>query len=108
MQHCEECGIWRRRCEFFARGVGSGRGRRCLTCRNRTLRRNDAARRPANYLPAEPIQELIRETGQAKAARIMEVTDRRVYAILRQRFVRLDTADRWCLAFGLHLSEVYP
>jgi hypothetical protein len=26
----------------------------------------------------------------------------------RAAFLTLDSADRWCVAFGLHLSEVYP
>jgi hypothetical protein len=75
-RHCEECGIWRRGCEFFRYSTGRSPGRR--------------------------------ETGQAQAARIMEVSPRRIYAIMRQERVQLDTADRWCIRFGLHLNEVYP
>jgi hypothetical protein len=106
-RHCEECGIWRRGCEFFRYSTGRSPGRRCLTCRQLAERAADSRRRRCS-LPAEPIQQLIRETGQAQAARIMEVSPRRIYAIMRQERVQLDTADRWCIRFGLHLNEVYP
>jgi len=97
---CRACYTFREREEFLSDLPYAA----CSKCR--AAQRAERKKR----LPAGPLQSVLRNAAATNVERglLIGVDESRIRRFFAQSEVQLETADRWLVALGKNLSQVYP